>query len=100
MSASVTASACSSAADLLIDLKSGYALGANPGRLFLAQFCGIFSGTVAVIPAWYWMIPDKAAFERWDPPAANMSRAFAGALTQGLDTIAKMGQLAMLIFPT
>ena len=97
MSASVTASACSSGSDLLIDLKSGHVLGANPRKQFLAQFVGIFFGAAAIIPAWYLMVPNKAALEEWDPPAANMWRAFAEALTQGLDTIPWTAQWAMLI---
>ena len=46
MSANITAGAATSAADLLTDLKSGYLLGANPRQQFLAQFSGIFVGTV------------------------------------------------------
>ena len=45
MAAGVTASAGGAAADLLTDLKSGYILGANPRKQFIAQFVGIFFGT-------------------------------------------------------
>src|SRR3974390_3326354 len=45
MSANVVSSAAISSADLLTDLKSGYLLGANPRKQFLAQFSGIFIGT-------------------------------------------------------
>ncbi|MBN2218097.1 MAG: OPT/YSL family transporter, partial [Pirellulales bacterium] len=45
MSANITSGAAGSAADLLVDLKSGYLLGANPRKQFLAQFAGIFVGT-------------------------------------------------------
>ena len=44
MSANITAGAAASSADLLTDLKSGYLLGANPRKQFLAQFAGIFAG--------------------------------------------------------
>ena len=37
------AGAASSSADLLTDLKSGYLLGANPRKQFLAQLAGIFA---------------------------------------------------------
>ena len=46
MSANVTAAAAGSSADLLTDLKSGYLLGANPRKQFVAQFAGIFIGTI------------------------------------------------------
>ncbi|MHC4350511.1 MAG: OPT family oligopeptide transporter, partial [Planctomycetota bacterium] len=44
MSANITAGAAGSSADLLTDLKSGYLLGANPTKQFIAQFSGIFVG--------------------------------------------------------
>ncbi len=47
MAAGITANASGNAADLLTDLKSGYLLGANPRRQFMAQFLGVFSGTIA-----------------------------------------------------
>src|SRR5262245_12184005 len=84
MSAGTTAAAGGSAADLLTDLKSGYILGANPRKQFLAQFFGIFFGTVAVVPAWYAMVPDKPALEAFNPPATNMWKAVADLLTQGI----------------
>jgi uncharacterized oligopeptide transporter (OPT) family protein len=49
MSANITAGAATSSSDLLTDLKSGYLLGANPRQQFLAQFSGIFVGTVVSV---------------------------------------------------
>src|SRR5262245_10716231 len=51
MSANITAGAATSSADLLTDLKSGYLLGANPRQQFLAQFSGIFVGTIVSVLA-------------------------------------------------
>ena len=45
MAAGATSAAGGAAADLLTDLKSGYILGANPRKQFIAQFVGIFFGT-------------------------------------------------------
>ena len=64
--AGVAANSASSSADLLTDLKSGYLLGANPRKQFLAQFVGVFFGTVAILPVWYLMVPSKAALEKYD----------------------------------
>ncbi|HEY9787320.1 MAG TPA: OPT family oligopeptide transporter, partial [Candidatus Obscuribacterales bacterium] len=75
MAASVTANIASSSADLLTDLKSGYLLGANARKQFLAQFIGIFFGTIAVVPAWYLMIPTKEVLDAYNPPSSNMWRA-------------------------
>ncbi len=44
MAANITSGASSSSADLLVDLKVGYLLGANPRKQFIAQFSGNFSG--------------------------------------------------------
>jgi OPT family oligopeptide transporter len=84
MAAGVTAGAGGSSADLLTDLKSGYILGANPRKQFLAQFIGIFFGTLAIVPAWYAMVPDKKALEAFNPPATYMWKAVADLLTQGV----------------
>jgi uncharacterized oligopeptide transporter (OPT) family protein len=82
--AGVTASAGGAAADLLTDLKSGYILGANPRKQFIAQFVGLFFGLVAVVPAWFAMVPNKQALEAFNPPATYMWKAVADLLTQGL----------------
>ena len=84
MAAGVTASAGGAAADLLTDLKSGYILGANPRKQFIAQFVGIFFGLVAIVPAWFAMVPNKKALEAFNPPATYMWKAVADLLTQGL----------------
>ncbi|MGQ9651492.1 MAG: OPT family oligopeptide transporter [Phycisphaerae bacterium] len=97
MSAGTTAAAAGSAADLLTDLKSGYLLGANPRRQFLAQFFGIFFGVAAIIPAWYLMVPTAERLHSFNPPAVYMWKAMADALTQGLHTIPITAQWAILI---
>ncbi len=97
MAAGTTAAAAGAAADLLTDLKSGYLLGANPRRQFLAQFYGVFFGVVAVVPAWYLMVPDKKALEAFNPPATNMWRAVADLLTQGVNHLPHTALLAIVI---
>lgn len=97
MAASVTANTTSSAADLLTDLKSGYLLGANPRKQFLAQFIGVFFGTLAVVPAWYLMVPNKSAIEAFNPPSANMWKAVAEALSYGIHVIPLSARYGILI---
>lgn len=84
MAAGVTAAAGGAAADLLTDLKSGYILGANPRKQFLAQFFGLFFGAVAIVPAWYAMVPSKEKLEAFNPPSTYMWKAVADLLTQGI----------------
>jgi uncharacterized oligopeptide transporter (OPT) family protein len=97
MAAGTTAAAGGAAADLLTDLKSGYLLGANPRKQFIAQFSGIFFGILAVVPAWYLMVPDKKALEAFNPPATNMWKAVADLLTQGVHMLPKSALWAIVI---
>jgi OPT family oligopeptide transporter len=87
ISAGVTAAAAGSSADLLTDLKSGYLLGANPRRQFLAQFAGVFFGTIAVVPAWYLLAGTdvKKFTETYSLPAAGAWKAMADLLAKGVD---------------
>jgi len=89
MSAAVTASAAGSSADLLTDLKSGYLLGAHPRRQFIAQFAGIFAGTLVSVVAFRLLVPDATALgtDQFPAPAAQTWRAVALALSQGLATL-------------
>ncbi len=96
MTASVTASTAIASADLLTDLKSGYILGANPRKQFFAQFTGVFFGVIAVVPAWYLMIPDKATLEAYDPPATTIWKAVAEALARGIDSVPQTAQYGIM----
>jgi len=89
MSANITAGAATSAADLLTDLKSGYLLGANPRQQFLAQFSGIFVGTVVSVLAFAILVPDARVLgtEQFPAPAAQTWSAVALALGHGLSAL-------------
>ncbi|MCM2323753.1 MAG: OPT/YSL family transporter [Oligoflexia bacterium] len=99
MTASVTAGAAGASADLLIDLKSGYLLGANPRKQFIAQFLGIFAGTLVVVPAFYLLVPDAAALgtDRWPAPAAQVWAAVARLLAQGFEALHPTARMGLLI---
>jgi uncharacterized oligopeptide transporter (OPT) family protein len=97
MAAGATASAGGASADLLTDLKSGYILGANPRKQFLAQLTGVFFGTLAIVPAWYLMVPDKKALEAFNPPATYMWKAVADLLTQGIQMLPTSAIWAIVI---
>ncbi len=86
MSANVTANSASCAADLLTDLKSGYLLGANPRQQFLAQFSGIFIGTVVTVLSFQLLVPHPSMLgsDQFPAPAMQTWRAVAIALSHGL----------------
>lgn len=97
MTAGAAASAGTAAADLLTDLKSGYILGAHPRKQFLAQLIGVFFGTLAIVPAWYLMVPTKATLESFNPPATFMWKAVADLLTQGIHMLPQTAVWAIVI---
>ncbi len=99
MTASVTAGAAGASADLLTDLKSGYLLGANPRKQFIAQFLGIFAGTLIVIPAFYLLVPTAASLgtNQWPAPSAQVWAAVAKLLATGIHALhptARNGMIA------
>ncbi|MBX9775339.1 MAG: OPT/YSL family transporter [Xanthobacteraceae bacterium] len=89
MSANITAGAATSSADLLTDLKSGYLLGANPRQQFLAQFSGIFAGTVVSVLVFAALVPNAAVLgtDQFPAPAAQTWSAVAIALGKGLASL-------------
>jgi putative OPT family oligopeptide transporter len=99
MTASVTAGAAGSSADLLTDLKSGYLLGANPRKQFIAQFLGIFAGTIVVVPAFYLLVPDASALgtDRWPAPSAQVWAAVARLLSNGITSLPITARWGMLV---
>jgi putative OPT family oligopeptide transporter len=89
MSANITAGAATSSADLLTDLKSGYLLGANPRQQFLAQFSGVFVGTVVSVLTFAILVPDAQVLgtDQFPAPAAQTWSAVAIALGHGLSSL-------------
>jgi putative OPT family oligopeptide transporter len=90
MSANITAGSAGSAADLLTDLKSGYLLGAHPRKQFIAQFAGIFIGTVVSVFAFTLIVskPGIIGSDQFPAPAAQTWSAVAKALSKGFDALA------------
>ena len=99
MTASVTANASGCAADLLTDLKSGYLLGANARKQFIAQMAGILPGAICVGLGWALLVPNAAALggERFPAAMAIVWKGVAELLSHGLTSLhptARAGALA------
>jgi uncharacterized oligopeptide transporter (OPT) family protein len=85
MTSCITAAAADSSSDLLIDLKSGYLLGANPRQQFVAQFAGIFMGTVVSVLSFKLIVTGPAVLgDKFPAPSAQQWAAVAIALRDGL----------------
>jgi uncharacterized oligopeptide transporter (OPT) family protein len=97
MSANITAAAAGSSADLLTDLKSGYLLGANPRKQFLAQFAGIFMGTVVTVFCFRLLVPDASVLgTKYPAPAAQTWSAVAMVLSKGVSSLGPVKTWCML----
>ena len=99
MTASVTAGAAGSAADLLLDLKSGYLLGANPRRQFLAQLAGVITGTLVVVPAFYILVPTAESLggAMWPAPSAQVWKKVAELIANGWESLHYTARYGMLV---
>ena len=89
MAASITADAAGASADLLTGLKCGYLLGANPRKQFLAQFIGVFAGTLVVVPVFYIIVPGPEVLgtQMFPAPAAQIWASVAKLLSEGLGAL-------------
>jgi OPT family oligopeptide transporter len=95
-SAGIAANGASASSDLLTDLKTGYVLGANPRKQFIAQFAGIFFGTAAIVPAWYLMVPNSDTIQTYPLPSTIQWVAVAELLTQGVNMLPVTARWAIL----
>lgn len=99
MSANVTAASASSSADLLTDLKSGYLLGANPRMQFIAQFSGIFIGSLVPVICFRILVPSASVLgsDQFPAPAAQTWAAVAQALSVGLHSLGTIKAWSILV---
>ena len=99
MAACITAGVADSSSDLLTDLKSGYVLGANPRKQFLAQFMGIFVGTAVTVPSFYLLVPNAQSLgtDRWPAPAAQVWAGVARLLANGFESLHPTARWSILI---
>jgi OPT family oligopeptide transporter len=102
MTAAITSGASASSADLLNDLKTGYLLGANPRRQFLAQAAGLVTGTIGTVLCYFVLVPDATVLtgDAGNPPAfpapsAQQWKAVAEVFKHGLENLHPMSQEAI-----
>jgi uncharacterized oligopeptide transporter (OPT) family protein len=97
VSAGVGANSAAASAELLSDLKAGYLLGNNPRKQFVAQLTGVLFGTLAVVPAWYLMIPNISALDKYPLPATQVWVAVARVLSAGVDSLPMSVRILILV---
>jgi uncharacterized oligopeptide transporter (OPT) family protein len=99
MAANITAGSANASSDLLGDLKSGYLLGANPRKQFIAQFAGIFTGALVSVTCFKLMIPNASFLgtDQFPAPAAQTWRAVAETLSKGIETLGPIKKWSIFI---
>lgn len=99
MTANVTSSVASESADLLTDLKSGYLLGANPRKQFLAQFFGVFGGALAATGGFFLVVKDAHSLggDEFPAPAAQVWKAVAELLARGVESLPRYALAAIFV---
>jgi putative OPT family oligopeptide transporter len=104
MTASISANASGSCADLLNDLKVGYLLGANPRRQFLAQLFGVVTGSIATTLGYFLLVPDASVLTgegghepRFAAPGAQQWKAVADLFKVGISSLHPMARDAIYV---
>lgn len=104
MTAAITSGSSLASADLLNDLKTGYLLGANPRRQYIAQAMGILTGTVATTICYFVLVPDASPLlgtetkpPAFPAPSAQQWKAVAEVFKYGLANLHPMSQKAIFV---
>ncbi|HYO60217.1 OPT family oligopeptide transporter [Archangium sp.] len=101
MSANATGGVGLHSADLLTSLKTGWLLGANPRKQFIAQLFGVVAGAAVVVPAFNLLVPsaDVLGTEEFPAPSSLVWAGVSKMLVNGvgsLHTSSRIGALCGL----
>ncbi|MCH2111538.1 MAG: OPT/YSL family transporter [Planctomycetes bacterium] len=100
MTAGITGEVASNSANLLMDIKPGYMLGAKPRQQAIGHVIGVFAGALASIPVFYAVFlkgdPANLQTDQFAMPAATIWKAVAEVLTSGLENLPESARWAAL----
>jgi len=101
MSAGITAEVSSNAANLLMDIKPGYMLGAKPRQQAVAHLLGAVSGLSLSVPIWYYVFIqgdiNRYCSDKLPMPAAVPWKAVAELLMTGLENLHPTARVAVAV---
>jgi uncharacterized oligopeptide transporter (OPT) family protein len=99
--ASITAEVAGNAANLLMDIKPGYMLGAKPRQQALGHVLGVIAGAFAAVPVFYLVFlrndPAHLVNDQYPMPAMTVWKAVAELLTKGLTHLPESARWAALV---
>jgi OPT family oligopeptide transporter len=97
LTAGITGSGASQAADMMQDLKTGYLLGASPRRQLVAQLFGVAAGILLCVPVYLLVTAaDPLGSDKLPAPSAFAWKAMADLLAKGLDALPTHAEWAVL----
>jgi OPT family oligopeptide transporter len=97
MTATVTAGAASHSADLLMEVKTGYLLGASPRKQFWAQLLGVLAGSVVCVPIYFLIAKPEKLGKELAAPAAVAWASVAKLLKDGAKNLPQFALHGILI---
>ncbi len=100
ITAGITSDVTLSASNLLMDIKPGYMLGAKPRQQAIGHVIGVFAGSFAVVPVFYYIFHgDVSLFtsDRLPMPGAQIWRAVAELLAKGFSTLHPTARWGILV---
>jgi uncharacterized oligopeptide transporter (OPT) family protein len=97
----ISAEVSSNAANLLMDIKPGYMLGAKPRQQAVGHILGSFSGLVLSVPIWYFVFVQgdisRYGTDRIPAPGALQWKAVAELLMGGVEHLDPTARAAVVI---
>lgn len=100
IAAGITSEVSLNAANLLMDIKPGYMLGAKPRQQAIGHVLGIIAGSLVAVPVYYLIFHGDLsllASERLPMPSAQVWRSVAEILAKGLGFLHPTAQIAIVI---
>ncbi|MBN2530691.1 MAG: OPT/YSL family transporter [Deltaproteobacteria bacterium] len=100
MTAGITGEVAGNASNLLMDIKPGYMLGGKPRHQAIGHVLGILAGAVVAVPVFYVILDgnlSQLTSDKMPMPMAQIWRAVAEVLTQGLSFLHPSAQTAIAV---
>lgn len=97
MTATVTAGSASHSADLLMEVKTGYLLGASPRKQFWAQMLGVFAGAAVCVPVYFLIAKPEKLGKELAAPAAVAWASVAKLLKDGAKNLPKLALIGIVV---
>lgn len=100
MTAGITGEVAGNASNLLMDIKPGYMLGGKPRHQAIGHVLGIFAGALVCVPVFFMILQSdlsKITSDAMPMPGAQIWKAVAEVLTQGLTSLHPTAQIGAVV---